>query len=252
MKQNFEKDSFGENLIISALSQKEYDNLHPHLEISQLPIGQNFSNNGDAIRYIYFPLNCVVLLSTTMNNGSTPEVGIVGSEGVLGISALMGVETAPFQSHILCSEDTLRIEADILKQEFDKCGELCRLILRYIHSFYIQISQTAACNKLHNIRERLCRWLLMMDDRISGNKLAVTQEFISQMLATRRPHITNAIGLLKKEGAISCSRGNIEISNRHLLEERACECYGIINSEFKYLIENADLSKKKNRHSQIV
>lgn len=223
------------NGILASLSSKDYAHLQPHLETVDLPFGQNIYNCGDAIRYVYFPIDAVIYLFTTLEDGATIETGIVGSEGVLGISTVLGVKTTPSQAMVLSNKKAVRIRADVLKRVFDEGGMLHNAILRYIHALYIQISQTAACNRHHNMEGRLCRWLLMMHDRNKSDVLQVTQEFISEMLGTRRPYITTAAGILKKKGIIKCGRGRIRILDRQGLEKCACECYDIIQNGFDYL-----------------
>ncbi len=223
------------NSILAALSSRDFEHLQPHLETVDLPSGQNLYNSGDTIRYVYFPLNAVVYLFTTLEDGATIETGIIGPEGVLGISALLGVKLTPCTALTLSQNKALRIRVEILKREFDSGGKLHDLMLRYFHALYVQISQTAACNRHHNMEDRLCRWLLMMHDRNTSDDLKVTQEFISEMLGTRRPYVTTAAGLLQKKKIIECGRGHIHILDRQALEDCCCECYGIIQKEFKYL-----------------
>ncbi|MEJ7849509.1 MAG: Crp/Fnr family transcriptional regulator [Pyrinomonadaceae bacterium] len=224
------------NAILEALSGQEYEKLNPHLETVDLPPGQNLYNCGDTIRYVYFPLDAVIYLFTTMEDGATIETGIIGSEGVLGISAILGAKTTTCQALALSHNSALRIRVELLKKEFDTGGMLHNLVLRYFHALYVQMSQTAACNRHHNMEGRLCRWLLMMHDRNQSDDLQVTQEFISEMLGTRRPYVTTAAGLLQTENIIECSRGHIRILDREALEDCCCECYEIIRDEFRELL----------------
>jgi CRP-like cAMP-binding protein len=220
--------TISENAILAALSVHDYRRIQPNLETVDLLPGKNLYNCGDGIRYVYFPINAVVYLFTTLKDGATIEHGVVGSEGMLGISAVLGEMTTPNQARVLSRTRALRIPAGFLKREFCTGGMFHQLMLRYIHNFYIQSSQTAACNRHHNLNQKLCRWLLMTDDRAKSDRLEVTQEFISQMLGMRRPYITAALGLLQKEGIIQNRRGYIEIIDRQALEESCCECYEIM------------------------
>lgn len=229
-----------ENAILAALSGQDYTRLQPHLETIDLPSGQNIYNCGDRIDWIYFPLDAVVYLFTTLENGSTIESGVVGSEGVLGISAMLGARATPNQAMVLARRKSLRIRAELLKEEFDAGGKLQNLLLRYVHALYVQTAQTAACNRHHSIESRLCRWLLMLRDRTDSDDLQVTQEFISEMLGTRRPYVTTAVGLLQKKNTIECTRGQIRILDRAALENCCCECYEIIRREFNGLRDDAD------------
>ncbi|MGI9034929.1 MAG: Crp/Fnr family transcriptional regulator [Pyrinomonadaceae bacterium] len=224
-----------ENGIFDLLSAEDYEQIRPYLEEVCLPVGQNIYEYGDAIKYVYFPLDAVIHLFLTMKNGATIEAGIISSEGVLGFAIFTGAKTLSSQAIVLHSNRALRVRAEIIKREFDKGGHFQNLILRYINAFCVQLSQTAACNRIHHLEERLCRWLLMTDDRLKTNCLIVTQDFIAQMLGTRRPYITAAVGNLQKKGLICRTRGHIEIIDRQGLEENCCECYEVIRREFKFL-----------------
>ena len=233
---------YEQNAILSSLTAVEYEHLQPHLETVDLTAGKNLYNCGDKIRYVYFPLNAVFWLFTTMEDGATIEAGVIGSEGVLGISSVLGASNSTCQVLTLAKNKAVRIRSELLKQEFNLHGSLHDLMLRYFHALYVQISQTAACNRHHKIEERLCRWLLTMHDRNKSSDLKVTQEFIAEMLGTRRPYVTTAAGILQKEGIIKCGRGHIGIIDRKSLEARSCECYAIIGEEF----ENLHFSNQKN------
>jgi len=236
------------NAILNALSGQEYEHLHPYLESVNLPSGQNLYNCGDTLRYVYFPLDAVIYLFTTMQDGATIEAGIIGSEGMLGISAILGATTTTSQALALSHNKALRIRAELLKKEFDTGGTLYNLLLRYFHALNVQMSQTAACNRHHNMEGRLCRWLLMMHDRNMSDDLQVTQEFISEMLGTRRPYVTTAAGLLQTEKIIECSRGHIRILDREALEACCCECYEIIRDEFRELLGASNQRKAEMFH----
>lgn len=236
--------NYEQNAILASLSARAYKHLKPHLETVNLETGQNLYNCGDKIRYLYFPLDSVFCLFTTMEDGATIETGIIGSEGVLGISSVFGAENSTFQARPLTKNKVARISSGFLKKEFDSGGSLRNLLLRYFHTLHVQVSQTAACNRHHKMEGRLCRWLLMMHDRSKSNELKVTQEFIAEMLGTRRPYITTAAGVLQKEGIIKCGRGRIKILDRRALENSCCECYQIIRREF----ENMNLRRASSFH----
>lgn len=232
MQTEITRQQFDENTILAALSGQEYTHLHPHLETVEFSSTQNLFNFGDAIEYVYFPLDAVVYLFTTLEDGATIETGVIGSEGILGISAVLGVKSTPCQAMVLSNRKALRIRTEFLKREFNEGGILQNLMLRYFHALYVQMLQTSACNRHHKMENRLCRWLLMMHDRNKSDDLQVTQEFISEMLGTRRPYITTAAGILQKENIIECSRGHIRILNREALEKCCCGCYEVIQEEF--------------------
>ncbi len=218
-----------ENAILAALPDNEFEHLQPYLESVNLQSGQNLYNCGDSIKYIYFPLDAVFYLFTTLEDGATIESGIIGSEGVLGVSALLGAHTTTNQAVVLSHTKTLRIRADLLQREFDAGGTFHNRMLRYVQALYVQVAQTAACNRHHNMEDRLCRWLLMMHDRNQSDDLQVTQEFISELLGTRRPYVTTAAGILQRQKIIECRRGHIQILDREALENCCCECYEVIH-----------------------
>ncbi|MGI8554846.1 MAG: Crp/Fnr family transcriptional regulator [Pyrinomonadaceae bacterium] len=234
MIENFAHKTAHENDIFNLLPAEDYERIRPHLEDVCLPVGQNLYEYGDEIKYIYFPLDAVVHLFLTMKNGATVEAGVVSSEGVLGFPFFMGAKTVSSQAVVLHSNRALRIRSEIIKREFDRGGDFQYLILRYINAFYTQLLQIAACNRIHYLEGRLCRWLLTMRDRQKNNQLKVTQDFIAQMLGTRRPYITAAAGSLQKKGIICGTRGYIEILDRQSLENNSCECYEIIRRAFNF------------------
>lgn len=228
-----------ENSLLKTLFSHDGQRLRPHLEPVFLPAGKVLYDCGDPIRHVYFPLDSVIFLLANMEDGATAEVGVVGYEGVLGASVCMGADTTPNQAVVLNANHAVRLRVEVLQDEFARGGLLQLLMLRYMHALYIQVSQTAACNRIHHMEGRLCRWLLMVHDRLKSDHLPLTQEFIANMLGTHRPYVTVAAGLLQKEGVIHCQRGYITIRDRQGLESRACECYGIVREEYDRLSETA-------------
>ena len=229
-----------ENSLLKTLFSHDYQHLQRHLEPIFLPPGEVLYDCGDPIRHVYFPLDSIVFLLANMEDGASTEVGVVGYEGVLGISVCMGADTTPNQAVALIANRAIRLRAEVLQDEFARGGLLQLLLLRYMHALFIQVSQTAACNRIHHMEGRLCRWLLMVHDRLKSDQLPLTQEFIANMLGTHRPYVTVAAGLLQKEGVIHCQRGYIIIRDRQGLESRACECYGIVREEYDRLNETAN------------
>ena len=240
---------FRQNSILASLNNREYEQIHPHLETIDFTVKKSIYSYGDALTHVYFPLDSVVCLSTTLEDGATVEAGIIGSEGILGISSVFGIKYAVNQAVHLSNKKMLRLRADVLKHLFETCETLRNVVLQYFHALYIQISQTSACNRHHNTDLRLCRWLLMMHDRQQSDSLEITHEFIAEMLGTRRPYVTTAAGVLQKQGIIECSRGHIEILDRRALEDKSCECYQIIKDGFRSF--NHSREKEKVRFSQL-
>lgn len=237
MHDNLFHNGYPKNNILASLADREYELLRPHLELTNLMRGKMIYNCGDSIEYLYFPLDAVICLSTIMEDGATAEAGIIGFEGVLGIFSLLGGEKMPNHSQVLNDGYALKIKAETFKHQF-ACDRLPAAMLLYVNSLYIQISQTAACNRVHNLKERLCRWLLMINDRAGSDNLLVTQEFISEMLGTRRPYISAAARILHHKKLIQCSRGHIRILNRQILEENSCECYRIMQNQCRTALKS--------------
>lgn len=214
-----------ENHILAALSAEEYQRLLPHLNPVSLSHGQVLYNVNDQIDYIYFPFNAIISLVLHMESGSTVEVGVVGRDGAVGVTALMGVETASAHTIVQIPNGGMQIKANLIKEEFDRGGKLQKLLLQYAATLMKHVSQTAACNINHSIEERLARWLLMCQDRIKSDELNLTQEFIANMLGSRRPTVSVAASALQTEGLIHYKHGHIKIIDRRGLEAFACECY---------------------------
>jgi CRP-like cAMP-binding protein len=225
-----------ENRILAALPDGERENIFPYLKRVSLPLGQVLFEPGESVRQIYFPTNSVVSLLAAMENGTTVEAGVVGNEGAVGISVILGAETSATQALVQAAGEALSIPAEALMAEFKRGGKLQSLLLRHTHTLFTMVSQTAACNRLHTVEERLARWLLTTRDRIEHDEFQLTQEFISRMLGTRRSGVTVAAGILQSAGLINYRRGHINILNREGLEEVSCECYHIVKDEYdRYL-----------------
>ncbi|MDT4895039.1 MAG: hypothetical protein QOH25_116 [Acidobacteriota bacterium] len=225
-----------ENSILAALPAEEYQRIASSLTLVSLDLGRVLYEPGDRVTQIYFPINSVVSMLSMMESGTTVEAGVVGNEGVVGISAILGAEVSTVQALVQVSGDALSIPAETLMAEFRRGGKLQSLILRHTHTLFTMVSQTAACNRLHTVEERLARWLLSTRDRIESDEFLLTQEFIARMLGTRRSGVTVAAGILQNAGLINYRRGRINILNREGLEEASCECYRIVKEEYdRYL-----------------
>jgi CRP-like cAMP-binding protein len=213
------------NKILSALSDGEYQRLAPHLEKVELPHAQVLYQMGGPVQYAYFPFNALISLVTQMTNGSIVEVGLIGNDGMSGIAALMGKETSPERAIVQIPDGGARVKFSVVKEEFKRGGELQHLVLAYARRFMRQVSQTAACNASHTAEERLSRWLLMCQDRVNSDELKLTQEFIAEMLGTRRATVSVAAMVLQTDGYIKYNRGHIKVVDRAGLESFTCECY---------------------------
>ena len=221
-----------ENHILSALPPEDYERLAAHLEPVKLPHGQILYESGGSMEYAYFPINMMISLLSQMSDGGSVEVGLVGFEGMLGIPLLLGVDKSPHQAMAQIPDGALRVKAEVVRREFKRGGALGDLLLRFTEAMILQISQVAACNRVHTVEERLARWLLMTRDRTASDELELTQEFLAMMLGCRRAGVTTAAITLQGAGVIRYSRGHITILDKPGLEALACECYSVVKAEF--------------------
>jgi CRP-like cAMP-binding protein len=201
-----------------------------------MPLGWAVYESGGHLDYVYFPTTSIVSLLCVLENGASAEIAITGNEGLVGISVFMGGESTPSRAVVQSSGNGYRLKSSILKREFLLGSELQHLALRYTQALMTQIAQTAVCNRHHSVDQQLCRWLLLCMDRLPGNELKMTQELIANMLGVRREGVTEAAGNLQAAGLIQYSRGRITILDRTKLEQRVCECYGVVKKEFDRLL----------------
>jgi CRP-like cAMP-binding protein len=226
----------GGNYLLAALPPEDMRRLRDHLEAVPLLQKSTLYEAGSRLKHVYFPTDGIVSLLHGMADGASAEIAIVGTEGVVGISLLMGSATTPSSAVVQSAGQALRVRADILEREFRRGGRLQEMLLGYTHSLIAQMSQTAVCNRHHSIDQRLCRWLLMSLDRLSANEMTATQELIASILGVRRQGITEAVRRLEDAGLIRPSRGRIAMLNRPKMEARACECFGFMKRENERLL----------------
>jgi CRP-like cAMP-binding protein len=219
------------NRLLAALPRREYERLLPELEQVTMPFAEVLYEPGERIHHVYFPNDSVVSLLAEVSARSPLEVGLIGNEGLAGISVFMGVDASPHRAIVQGLGTAMRLKASVLRKESENVGPLHRLLHLYTHSLLTQVSRSAACNRFHMVDARLARWLLMTGDRLGANEFRLTQDFISNMLGVRREGVNKAAGLLQKEGLITYSRGRIEILDRVGLEAISCECYRIIKDD---------------------
>ena len=224
-----------DNRILAALPREDFARITAHLELVKLSQGQLLCQTGQHIEYVYFPTNALVSFVSQMSDGISVEVGVTGSEGMVGLPVLLGGDRAPHEMVVQIPGGALRTSAEVIKGEFKRGGALHDLLLRYTRAFLLTTCQVAACNRVHSIGERLARWLLMTYDRCLSEDLPLTQDFIAMMLGTHRPGVTAAAAILQTEGLIKYRRGHITIEDKEGLKDFACECYGIIKADFDRL-----------------
>jgi CRP-like cAMP-binding protein len=235
------------NRLLRSVSAEERARLGPSTKGVILSLGQVLYECGEGIDYVYFPTTCVVSLLYTMRDGSTAEMALAGNDGLIGIASILGGGNLPHRAVAQIGGHALKIPARVLQEEFMRGGLLQRILLRYTQALITQISQTAVCNRLHPLEQRLCRWLLLCHDRLDGSEIPMTQEFIANMLGGRRESVTVAAGRLQDAGLIHYSRGHITVLDREGLEGMVCECYKIVADELNRLIgapQKSELSKR--------
>lgn len=226
-----------ENQLLSNLSLTTYQRLSPHIEKICLTSGTITHRSGEATVEVYFPATAIFSAVIAMNDGSTAEVALIGKEGLVGLSAILGSNTMVTNSIVQVSGTAFKLPRKIIQQEFQKEGELQLLLLIYTQAYIAHISHIAACNSLHTIEQRLARFLLFVHDYIPQETIPLTQKLISSMLGVRRASITEAAISFQSRKIIQYSRGKIAIIDRFQLEEIACECYGKIKSNYQVIAQ---------------
>ncbi|GAB3379117.1 Crp/Fnr family transcriptional regulator [Azotobacter armeniacus] len=224
------------NHLLAALPADVRKRLRPHLERVPMPLGKVLYESGDALRHVYFPTDSIVSMLYVMESGASAEISVVGNEGFVGVAMLMGGGGTTGRAVVQSAGHAYRLMAPRLREEFERHGELQRLVLRYTQSLITQVAQTAACNRHHTIDQQLCRWLLLSLDRLPDNCLSMTQELIANMLGVRREGVTEAAGKLQRLGVIEYSRGRITVLDRPALEQLSCECYAVVKQETDRLL----------------
>jgi CRP-like cAMP-binding protein len=221
------------NHLLAALTAAELEALLPHMTLTGLALGTVLYEPGSKMDDVYFPISGVVSLLYTLEDGHTTELAIVGNDGCVGLALLLGGETTPSLAIVQIGGYAYRIRASAIIGEFRHGGGSTRVLLRYVQALITQIVQTAVCNRHHTVE--LCRWLLLSLDRLSSNKVRMTQELIANMLGVRRPGITEAARKLQAAGVIEYRRGLITVPNRAKLAAHACECYAVVKKETERL-----------------
>ena len=218
------------NLLLEALPAEARKRLAPDLERVTMTADQVLYEPGVAMRHAYFPVSAILAKVYMLETGSSAEIALVGREGMVGLPLFLGGPAPLSQVCVQGAGEVYKLPARCLREEFDRCGALMRVLLFYTQVHVAQMMQTAACNRHGTLEQRLCRWLLMTLDRSPGNDLAMTQELIAHLLGVRREGITEAAGRLQHQGAIRYRRGHIVVLDRQALERRVCECYTALDT----------------------
>ena len=216
-----------QNQLLAGLPDAEWQRWLPLLERVELTCGQVLNEAGSMPQHMLFPTTAVVSLVYLTMDGGCAEVAVVGNDGAVGISLIMGGNTSPSQAVVQCSGQAYRLHAQLVRDEVQRGGPALLVLLRYTQSLMAQVAQTALCNRFHTIDQQLCRRLLLGLDRQTGAALDLTQEAVANLLGVRREGVTAAACKLQKAGVIRYHRGRIEVLDRPRLEQRTCECYAV-------------------------
>jgi CRP-like cAMP-binding protein len=215
------------NALLAGVKPREYARLSRLLRPVALRFG-DILQEPEAVTHVYFPVDCLVSLFAPLAHEAGVEVGMIGSEGMVGVSVALGVHTSTVLALIQGSGTALRMDASAFEAELARNGALKAHVQRYAHVLMGQLGQTAACNAFHPIEARCARWLLMTRDRMQSNELELTHAFLARMRGVRRVGVTVAAGNLQRQGLITYSRGRIEILDGKRLAKSACECYATL------------------------
>jgi CRP-like cAMP-binding protein len=224
------------NYLLSALHDDDLERIISKLSPVTFELGDVLYESGEKMEHAYFPTTAIISLLYIMENGGTAEIGVIGNDGVVGVSLFMGGETTTNRAIVQSAGHALKISEKDLKTEFKLAGRFQELLLRYTQALMTQISLTAVCNRLHPIEQQLCRWLLLSHDRLHTDKLVMTHDLISNMLGVRREGITLAAQKLADRKLITNKRGTMTVVDRQGLEAAACECYKVVNAEYNRLL----------------
>ena len=240
---NAAMDAFMQNRLLCALPLEERARLLPSMKRVSLSLGEVIYEAGARLDHAYLPTTSIVSSIYITHQGATAQMALIGNEGIAGIGLFLEHDTSHYRTVVQIAGDAIKASAKSMQAEFARGGVFQHTILRYSHTFLTQLSQTAVCNQLHSVEQRLCRWLLECDDRVNGNEIPMTQESIANMLGVRREAVTAAAGRLQDVGLIQYSRGHIHILDRQGLEAAGCECYRVVEQE----VNSAPLSTLEHR-----
>lgn len=237
MAHNGREGRLGGNRLLATLAAERRDRLAPHLEPIELEHGQVIHAAGAVIEYVYFIERGLVSLVKAMSDGAVVEVGTIGVEGMVGLSSLIGINRVLVDVVVQAPGTALRVRPGVLAEEMAANQRFRDLLLRYGHALMLQFIQTAACNSLHSIEQRCCRWLLIAHDSARTASFPLTHEFLAMLLGVQRAGVSMAASALQKAGVIEYRYGRVTIIDRDRLEARACECYEAIRAALDQLLE---------------
>jgi CRP-like cAMP-binding protein len=225
------------NILLSRLPTQAIGGFSRHLDPIRLDKKLVLYEAGQPMRYAYFPETGMISVVSAMGDGRSIEVGTIGREGMAGAALLLNADRMPYQCYVQIVGDGYRIKAALLKVEAERIPELRTLILQYQVASLTQAMQTAACNGLHNVQQRCCRWILMSQDKVQSETVPLTHEFLGLMLGVRRASVSEVLQPLQSRGWVRSRRGEITVLDRPGLETGSCECYALIVKQYADLLK---------------
>jgi CRP-like cAMP-binding protein len=224
------------NLLLRRLSAGDYALLHPHLETVEVGKGDVLIRPDEAITCVHFPETCLASIVAISPEGPRIEAGLFGYDGMSGVPIVLGADRSPNETFVQIEGRLLRLPVDALRHALDRSPVMLDLFLRFAQAMSVQLAHTVLSNGLHDITGRLARWILMCHDRIEGDELPLTHEFMSLMLGVRRPGVTTALHALEGGHLVKAMRGRVTVRNRAGLEAFAAGAYGVPEAEYERLI----------------
>jgi CRP-like cAMP-binding protein len=224
-------DGTAENRLLAALPSEVLLRWQPQLQLVELAPRQVLYEPHCSPSHVHFPSSAICSLTYVTDSGASAEMAVVGNEGIVGIAVFMGGNTTPSRAVVQSAGQSLRMQAAVIRAEFERSPPVMHLLLRYTQTLITQLAQTAVCNRHHTLEHQLCRWLLMRLDRLQGNEVRATQEMMAHMLGVRREGVTEAALHLQAAGLVHYARGRITVLDRPGLERRSCECYAVVRKE---------------------
>ena len=222
------------NHLLGALPRKDYQKLLPLLEPVKLAFGETLYESHAQIRHVYFPVDCFVSMLTTVDAGRAAEVGLIGSEGMIGVPMALGVAVSPFRAVVQGAGTAMRLKTADFRRNFSNSAALKREVFLFTHLLMIQVAQTAACNRFHVVTQRMARWMLMTRDRVNSSEFRITQEFLALMLGVRRVGVSAAMCRLRERKLIDYRRGTVTILDQAGLIAGACVCYKTVKDAYTH------------------
>ena len=226
----------GQNRLLSGLSRELQIRLLPRMEKVNLAVRQVLFEANEPLSHVFFPLSGAMSLLIALASGETIEIATVGNEGMLGTPVFLGSERGAMRAICQVAGQALRMRAETFRHSVSEHADLADMARRHTHGILNQIAQTTACNQVHSVQQRMCRWLLMTHDRVGADEFHLTQELLAQMLGVRRPSVTVAAGGLQRAGLIHYQRGRIRIADRPRLEAASCGCYDTVRQDIDRLL----------------